>query len=86
MTAHKAYTNEAINGDGIDRHLLGLKLMAIEMGENVPEIFMDPSYTKSTHFRLSTSQVRYRMQMEEVGGGVSVGPREGGECNYCCIT
>lgn len=57
VTAHKAYTNEAINGDGIDRHLLGLKLMAIEMGENVPEIFMDPSYTKSTHFRLSTSQV-----------------------------
>ena len=48
---------QAINGDGIDRHLLGLKLIAIEQGENVPELFMDSAYTQSTHFNLSTSQV-----------------------------
>ncbi|XP_071820524.1 carnitine O-acetyltransferase-like isoform X3 [Apostichopus japonicus] len=57
VAAHKAYTKDAMAGDGIDRHLLGLKLMAIEIGENVPEIFMDPSFSKSTHFRMSTSQV-----------------------------
>ncbi|XP_071802328.1 carnitine O-acetyltransferase-like isoform X1 [Asterias amurensis] len=57
IQAHREYTNAAINGDAIDRHLLGLKLVAIEQGTNVPDIFMDTSYQTSVHFRLSTSQV-----------------------------
>ena len=47
-----------MNGQGIDRHLLGLKLMAIESGMDVPSLFMDVAYIKSSHMRLSTSQVR----------------------------
>ncbi|XP_072176698.1 carnitine O-acetyltransferase-like [Diadema setosum] len=57
IEAHKQYTNDVINGDGIDRHLLGLKLTAIEKGLNVPDLFMDTAFTSSFHFRLSTSQV-----------------------------
>ncbi|XP_072015159.1 carnitine O-acetyltransferase-like isoform X2 [Amphiura filiformis] len=57
ILSHKEYTNLAINGDGIDRHLLGLKLIAIEQGENVPDLFMDTAYTQSSHFNVSTSQV-----------------------------
>lgn len=48
---------QTINGHGIDRHLLGMRLIAQENGLPVPEIFTDPAYKKSTHYNLSTSQV-----------------------------
>uniref|UniRef100_A0A8C2DCG3 Choline/carnitine acyltransferase domain-containing protein n=1 Tax=Cyprinus carpio TaxID=7962 RepID=A0A8C2DCG3_CYPCA len=47
----------AIRGQAIDRHLLGLKLQAIEDLAALPEIFMDTSYAVARHFNLSTSQV-----------------------------
>ncbi|XP_044268520.1 carnitine O-acetyltransferase isoform X2 [Tribolium madens] len=57
VNAHKKYSIEAVNGFGVDRHLLGLKLTAIENNLPIPDLFSDPSYTRSTHMRLSTSQV-----------------------------
>ena len=48
---------QVITGQATDRHLLGLKLSAIEAGMQVPELFMDPFFAKMFHFRLSTSQV-----------------------------
>lgn len=42
---------------GVDRHLLGLKLIAIENGIEIPKLYQDPSFTRSTHMRISTSQV-----------------------------
>lgn len=55
--AHRAYTDRAIRGEAFDRHLLGLKLQAIEDLASMPNIFMDPSYAVAMHFNLSTSQV-----------------------------
>ncbi|XP_049790510.1 choline O-acetyltransferase [Schistocerca nitens] len=46
-----------ILGQGIDIHLLGLREMAKELGEPLPEIFSDESYKIANHFSLSTSQV-----------------------------
>lgn len=57
VKAHRAYTDMAIRGQAIDRHLLGLKLQAIEDLTSLPEIFMDTSYAKALHYNLSTSQV-----------------------------
>uniref|UniRef100_A0A1B6C065 Choline/carnitine acyltransferase domain-containing protein n=1 Tax=Clastoptera arizonana TaxID=38151 RepID=A0A1B6C065_9HEMI len=57
ITAHKDYTVQALNGFGVDRHLLGLKLIAQQNGLPIPEIFSDTSYRKSLHMRVSTSQV-----------------------------
>jgi carnitine O-acetyltransferase len=57
VNAHKKYSVEAVNGFGVDRHLLGLKLAAIENQLPVPDLYKDPSFTRSTHMRLSTSQV-----------------------------
>uniref|UniRef100_A0A8C2DBV3 Carnitine O-acetyltransferase n=1 Tax=Cyprinus carpio TaxID=7962 RepID=A0A8C2DBV3_CYPCA len=57
VKAHRAYTDMAIRGQAIDRHLLGLKLQAIEDLAALPEIFMDTSYAVARHFNLSTSQV-----------------------------
>ena len=48
---------QAIQGQAIDRHLLGLKLQAIEEQVSLPEIFTDPSYAAAMHFKMSTSQV-----------------------------
>uniref|UniRef100_A0A671UNZ2 Carnitine O-acetyltransferase n=1 Tax=Sparus aurata TaxID=8175 RepID=A0A671UNZ2_SPAAU len=48
---------QAIHGQAIDRHLLGLKLLSIEDLTSMPEIFMDTSFAVAHHYHLSTSQV-----------------------------
>uniref|UniRef100_A0A672ZGY4 Zgc:154046 n=1 Tax=Sphaeramia orbicularis TaxID=375764 RepID=A0A672ZGY4_9TELE len=48
---------QAIHGQAIDRHLLGMKLQSIEDLTSMPEIFMDTSYAVAHHYNLSTSQV-----------------------------
>ena len=58
MKAHSQYTVDAISGEGVDRHLLGLRILANDAGTTMPKIFTDPSYGKSLHFGLSTSQVK----------------------------
>ncbi|KAK3881695.1 hypothetical protein Pcinc_013879, partial [Petrolisthes cinctipes] len=62
VEAHKNYAKDAVNGLGVDRHLLGLKLSAIEAGMDVPSLFMDVGYLRSSHMRLSTSQVPARCE------------------------
>lgn len=57
IDAHKRYAVDAVNGHGVDRHLLGLKMIAIENGMDVPKLFLDTGYIRSTHYKLSTSQV-----------------------------
>lgn len=57
VKGHKDYTVMAMMGEGVDRHLLGLKLIARENNIPIPDFYNDISYTKSTHFRVSTSQV-----------------------------
>ncbi|KPP66468.1 carnitine O-acetyltransferase-like, partial [Scleropages formosus] len=47
----------AIRGEAIDRHLLGLRLQAIEDLVSMPKVFMDTSYAVAMHYNLSTSQV-----------------------------
>lgn len=42
-------------GRGIDRHLLGLRLIAATSGAPTPALFEDVAYTRSTHWALSTS-------------------------------
>lgn len=51
------FVTQAINGQGIDRHLLGLKKLAIENGIDIPTLYLDPGYSTSNNWRLSTSQV-----------------------------
>lgn len=52
-----AIFDQSLMGQGIDRHLLGLKLQAIEEGLSVPRIFMDTAYGLATHWKLRTGQV-----------------------------
>lgn len=54
---HASLTNQALKGHGIESHLLGLKLEAIERGMSIPKIFMDTAYGLATHWKLRTGQV-----------------------------
>ncbi|XP_052790483.1 carnitine O-acetyltransferase-like [Mya arenaria] len=57
INSHKQYTNDAISGKGIDRHFLGLSLIAQENKIELPELFKDPNFVFSKTWRISTSQV-----------------------------
>ena len=48
---------QAVSGQAVDRHLLGLRMLALEAGMEVPELYKDMAYVRSLHFCLSTSQV-----------------------------
>ncbi|KAI6661345.1 Carnitine O-acetyltransferase [Oopsacas minuta] len=92
VEAHRSYTIEAVNGQGVDRHLLGLKLISKEKGVLLPEIFSDPTYSHSLHITLSTSQVPSQHQLTLCFGpvvpdgyGVCYNPREN-EFRICVST
>ena len=53
---HVQYATWAADGQGVDRHLFGLKKM-LKKGEPLPEIFTDPAFGQSNHWELSTSQL-----------------------------
>lgn len=44
----------------MDRHLLGLKLTALELGVRPPSLYASDAYRRLQHFRLSTSQMPAR--------------------------
>ncbi|KAI9503896.1 Carnitine O-acetyltransferase mitochondrial [Coemansia spiralis] len=56
LVKHTQLTREAVEAKGVDRHLLGLR-MVLRSGEKKPEIFEDPAYSYSSHWYLSTSQI-----------------------------
>lgn len=59
---HDRLMNEARDNEGCDRHLLGLMLIAGELGLEMPKIFTDPAWKKSGgggNFLISSSCVGY---------------------------
>ncbi|KAF8514213.1 acyltransferase ChoActase/COT/CPT [Hysterangium stoloniferum] len=56
VTRHLQYAAWAADGQGVDRHLFGLKKL-IREGEPLPNIYKDESYGKTSHWELSTSQL-----------------------------
>ncbi|KAL4150676.1 hypothetical protein PRNP1_010077 [Phytophthora ramorum] len=60
MARHKEISLEALMGNGIDRHLLGLQIAAMQKTGSPPDLFTDRSYVRSGgggNFVLSTSNV-----------------------------
>ncbi|KAJ2782834.1 Carnitine O-acetyltransferase mitochondrial [Coemansia javaensis] len=56
LAKHSKLAREAADGRGVDRHLLGLRML-VSRGEPMPSIFEDPAYSYSSHWFLSTSQI-----------------------------
>lgn len=78
---HNALRGLCENNQGVDRHLFGLYIIALEAGEEVPGLFTDPAYVKSGgggNFHLSTSTVGYT----PVFGGVAAMTKDGYGCFY----
>ncbi|KAJ1919540.1 Carnitine O-acetyltransferase mitochondrial [Mycoemilia scoparia] len=56
IKSHLAYMAECVEGRGVDRHILGLKLL-LKPDEEKPSFFTDPALSRSCHWNLSTSQL-----------------------------
>jgi len=56
VARHIQYATWAADGQGVDRHLFGLKKLLKE-GEPLPEIYKDPAFARSSHWEVSTSQL-----------------------------
>ncbi|KAJ3328249.1 Carnitine O-acetyltransferase mitochondrial [Blyttiomyces sp. JEL0837] len=56
IASQTAYMAKAVEGRGVDRHLLGLRLL-IKPDEPKPSLFADPAYSQTCHWNLSTSQI-----------------------------
>ena len=60
--AHKDYTKRCMAGYGVDRHLMGLRIIAAENGMAVHPLFADKAYKLSTTYTLSTSQMPWPVE------------------------
>jgi len=58
LKSHASYMQLAVSGKGVDRHLLGLR-RCLQPGEERPSLFNDVAYTRSTDFRISTSNMTF---------------------------
>ncbi|KAF9345605.1 Carnitine O-acetyltransferase mitochondrial [Mortierella sp. AD094] len=56
VARHAQYTAWAVDGQAVDRHLLGLQLIR-KPDEEVPALFADPVFKRTCRWRLSTSQI-----------------------------
>jgi carnitine O-octanoyltransferase len=70
--------NEASNGHGCDRHLMGLYLIALLEGKKIPELFDDELVQRTNNYILSTSCSGYW----SVCGGVPPLVEDGYGCFY----
>ncbi|KAI0044041.1 acyltransferase ChoActase/COT/CPT [Auriscalpium vulgare] len=69
IQTHTGLTREAATGKGIDRHLLGLRLM-LPPGEQ-PKLFNDPMFDQSQSWKLSTSGLSAGHLFRGTGFGAS---------------
>ncbi|KAL1922551.1 uncharacterized protein VTP21DRAFT_10090 [Calcarisporiella thermophila] len=56
INSHVKYMADCVEGHGVDRHLFGLRML-LRPEEPKPSIFVDPAYSYSSHWFLSTSQL-----------------------------
>ncbi|KAJ3777932.1 acyltransferase ChoActase/COT/CPT [Lentinula raphanica] len=56
VARHLQYAAWAADGQGVDRHLFGLKKI-MKDGEELPSLYKDPAYAQTSHWELSTSQL-----------------------------
>ncbi|CAF0716256.1 unnamed protein product [Brachionus calyciflorus] len=68
INAHRLYTINVMNNESFDRHLMGLKLTAIENGMELPELFKDEAYRKACHYYISSSQVSSKYEAVTIYG------------------
>lgn len=81
LQSHGEYLRAACQGNGSDRHLLGLRIEALKNGLAMPKIFTDDSYTEMNRFELSTSAMPVTFYKDFLGFGAPSQQSYG--CCYC---
>ena len=85
LASHGQYLKDSCQGQAIDRHMLGLRIMAMQRhsvkGTDMPSIFTDPSYALMNTFELSTSSMAVTNYRDYLGFGAP-SPNAYG-CCYC---
>ena len=56
VTRHIQYSAWAADAQGVDRHMFGLRKL-IQEGEDMPLVFKEDVFAKSSHWEMSTSQL-----------------------------
>ncbi|XP_037086260.1 carnitine O-palmitoyltransferase 2, mitochondrial-like [Pollicipes pollicipes] len=69
---HGELTVNAAKGQGCDRHLFALRLLAEELEQDLPDFYKDPAYADANRFRISTSTLS--TPCVETGGFGAVEP------------
>lgn len=90
---HTTSMSNASSGRGVDRHLLGLRILANGNGGPTPAIFADPSFAASMRYLLSTSNLTPAQEffggfgpMYTEGYGIAYALRPNGVCPfYWCV-
>lgn len=80
MDTHTKHTRMAANGSGIDRHLLGLRLMTGSWSDNLPELMSDEIFMRSQTWKLSTSSLGTGL----ISRGTGFGALEQDGYGVCC--
>ena len=62
VRTHQTLTMDVINMKSFDRHLLGLKLIAIDNKIDLPELYNDSGFKKLCHFYISSSQISSKFE------------------------
>ena len=63
IQSHRNYTLNVINCESFDRHLLGLKLTALENNLELPDLYKDVAFQKTCHYFISSIQVSFKFRV-----------------------
>lgn len=85
VTTHTRLTREAATGRGIDRHLLGLRLM-LKPSDPEPALFKDPLFSQSQEWKLSTSGLSAGHWFKGTGFGSPFDDGYGVNCKSFLLT
>jgi len=69
ISSHTLRTREAMTGRGIDRHLLGLRLLLRPLSGESSALFEDDLFDRSTQWKLSTSGLSAGLLFKGTGFG-----------------
>lgn len=58
VASHGKYIGNASKGNGVDRHLLGISMLADDV-DKLPDIYSDPLFIRSKTWRVSTSHLTH---------------------------
>jgi len=82
MKAHRDIAKDALLAQGVDRHMLGLYIVAQMSGSDpLPSIFSDKAFKGSRYYKLSTSNISMKSS-PMFGGFMAMYPDGYGVC-YC---